>query len=410
LKAELPVNFKQAFKMRPKEWLIYNGLIAFFKISGLWKYPPKASGDLETMTYMDKVYWLYKTIYPMKKARLGSGLESHFEKQKTHHWKLPAGFKTTKELSFSAVGDLMPHAYLLNSADTLYSEVSDLIFGVDISMANLECVLYEKASGALSFSPRSGPPLFYKFESFDIVKGFKDKKYSFMATACNHSLDFGAEGVASTIQKLRQEGIQFNGVNETEDNADLATIVEKDGVKLGFISYTFGLNAYRPPADRPKIVNRAPLNDGVKKIDFSQYKKQIEHCKREKVDLIITHLHWGMEHEFYPLPEQVELSHTMAEMGADVIVGHHPHVIQPLEFYRTKRDSERVVPIYYSLGNLINPFTAPYLSLSYVAQMEIAKGTTQNGSPLTYVTNAKAVEVLQIADEQKKKIRLTRKI
>jgi poly-gamma-glutamate synthesis protein (capsule biosynthesis protein) len=372
----------------------------------LWKYPIAASGDLETMTLMDKVYWLYKTIFPMKRARRGSGLEPFFEFQKTHVWSLPAGFQGRDELTLSAVGDLMPHSYLLNSSTSLYSDVSDLLFGADVSMANLEAVLYNKAAGEFSFSPRSGPPLYYNFETFDVVKGSNGKKYSFMATACNHSLDFGREGVGSTIQKLKDEHIQFNGVNELESDAFLATIVEKKGFKLGLISHTFGLNAYKPPQDRPFIVNRTPLNNGIKNINFSQFEKQIAHCKQQKVDFIIAQLHWGLEHEFFPIPDQVELAHRLAEMGIDAVIGHHPHVIQPIEYYRTKRDPYRIVPIYYSLGNLINPCSAPYLSLSQVAQIVVVRGTSKDNSVQTYVKNAAVTQVNQVVDNDKKQISL----
>jgi poly-gamma-glutamate synthesis protein (capsule biosynthesis protein) len=74
------------------------------------------------------------------------------------------------------------------------------------------------------------------------------------------------------------------------------------------------------------------------------------------------------------MPEQVELAHELAERGVDAIIGHHPHVIQPMELYTTKRDKNRMVPIYYSLGNLINAFSAEELCQSAVAKLSLSKG------------------------------------
>ncbi len=355
---------------------------------------------------MDKVYWVYKTIYPVKKARKGSGLEAHFEAQKSFAWSLPNGFQPQSELSISSVGDLINHDYLKNSKATLYAKVSDLIFGADITMANLECPIVPKANKEFVFSVKAGPPLYYDLENFAVVKGTGDRKYSFMATACNHSLDFGPEGVDSTIQALNAEGIAYSGINRADEDATRATILKKNGYTIGVVAFTFGLNGYKQPKDRPAIVNIHPLNDGPSAQEFSQLKKQIAYCKSQNVDFLIAHLHWGMEHEFYPAPEQQELAHHIAELGVDAIIGHHPHVIQPFEFYRTRRDPLRVVPVFYSLGNLVNYFTAPYLCRSGLAHLTLAKGMLQDGATRVYVKSARMTEVVQEADTVNRQIRL----
>jgi poly-gamma-glutamate synthesis protein (capsule biosynthesis protein) len=225
-------------------------------------------------------------------------------------------------------------------------------------------------------------------------------KYGFLATACNHSLDFGFEGVASTIRSLVAEGIAFHGVNAQEADAFRATIIRKKEFTIGLLAYTFGLNAHKPPAERPHIVNTLRLNDGVAANDFSQLERQLQHCREEGVDFIVAHLHWGLEHEFYPTPEQVEIAHHLVEMGVDAIIGHHPHVIQPFELYRTDRDPQRVAPIFYSLGNLINGFSAPYLTRSGLARITLTKGSCGDGSQRTYVEHAEQIELQQIVDEE----------
>lgn len=94
-------------------------------------------------------------------------------------------------------------------------------------------------------------------------------------------------------------------------------------------------------------------------------------------------------------------------MGVDAIFGHHPHVIQPAEYYRTRRDPARVVPIFYSLGNLVTPFSAPFLCRSLIARLELAKGIAE-GATRTYVGRVQLAEVMQIADDEQRTLRLRR--
>jgi poly-gamma-glutamate synthesis protein (capsule biosynthesis protein) len=229
-----------------------------------------------------------------------------------------------------------------------------------------------------------------------------------MATACNHSLDYGEEGITSTIEALRSNRIAFHGVNESERDAGEPTVVDVKGIRIGVISYAFGLNAKKPPATRPRIVNRMRLNASPEDVDFSLVDRQLARCKELGVDFVVAQLHWGMEYELYPRPEQIALAHHLAEMGVDAIFGHHPHVVQPYEHYRTQRDPLRVVPIFYSLGNLTNPFSAPILCKSAVARLSLAKGVLQDGTPRTYVQNAEVHEVVQEADHVARTLSLRR--
>jgi len=404
----LPRTARDIFKLGPLDWVIYNGTIACARCAGFWRYPIPASGDLETMSRMDKIYWLYKAQYPVLRPVKGSQLVAYFEDQLRFKWTLPGGFRPTAELTLSAVGDLMTHPYLPKSRERLYESVEDLIFGPDLSTANLECVLSVPESGTFVMSPSAGPPLYFRPDSFDAIKGCRGRTYSFLSTACNHSLDCGEAGVWSTMATLRREGIAFAGINDTAEGAESATIVEKNGFKLGMVAHTFGLNARKPPTDKPWIVNRSDLNGTVGEIDFTQFEKQIRFCRNRNVDAIVATLHWGMEHEYYPRPDQLDVAHHLAELGIDIIFGHHPHVLQPMEWYRTKRDPERIVPIYYSLGNLVTPFSAPAFRLSGVAGVTLTKGITHDGSSRTYVKHADRIDVFQEIDDENETIHLIR--
>lgn len=357
------------------------------------------------MTFLDKAYWLYKAGDPIRRAVRGSGLEAFFAEQRAPSWTTPEGFQTVAAVSLSAAGDLMSHAWLTRSKGMLYTPaVQDVVFGADVPMANLECAVHE-AGGPLRTDGKTGPPLSFDEDALDVVTSSRGRRYAFLAAACNHSLDYGEQGVRSTIQALREREIAFHGINAREEDADCATILESNGVRLGLVSYCFGLNARRPPKDRPRIVNRMALNAPPQHVDFAQLRAQLRHCCDAQVDFVIAQLHWGMEFELYPRPEQVELAHHLAEMGIDTVVGHHPHVLQPVEYYRTRRDPARVVPIYYSLGNLTNPFLAPFMCRSGIARIDLVKGTVGNVSR-TYPRRADVIAVDQVTDTRRGTIAL----
>ncbi|MCO5240920.1 MAG: CapA family protein [Chitinophagaceae bacterium] len=404
--AQLPVTAKDIFKLQPKDWVIYNAAIWFYKTTGLWTYPVEASGDLETMTTMDKIYWLYKTVYPIRSAWKNAGLEDFFARQANSRPAIPDNFSIQQELSLAAAGDLMIHPYLVNSGATLYKDVQELIFGKDIAMANLECCISEEKNDTLLMRKHTGPALSCHPRAFAVLNNSGKRPYDFMSAACNHSLDLGVEGAFSTAAVLDEHGTAFHGLNFSPEDCFKATIIEKKHVNIGILCWTFGLNAKKPPADKPWLVNRLNLNDNSSQIDFSGIAKQIEFCRRHKADFIIAQLHWGYEHEFYPRPWQIETAHHLAELGIDLIIGHHPHVVQPVEYYRTQRDANRVVPIYYSLGNLVNPFSADHLIRSDVAEIVLAKGMI-NGEEKTYVKHAVATAVVQQADTGQQILRIT---
>jgi poly-gamma-glutamate capsule biosynthesis protein CapA/YwtB (metallophosphatase superfamily) len=402
----LPQTFRDAFSLRWRQRLVYGAVIGAAERIGFWRRGMRAEGDFARMSTLDKMYWVYKATSPIRFPRRGSGLEAYFAARADLSCVLPARFIADRELSLSAAGDLMGHAFLEQSANTLYREVEDLIFGADVSMANMEYVVEPPKSGALVIAPERTAQLGLDRAQFRAISSHNEKRFSFLATACNHSLDFGADGVDGTVTALRRDGIAFHGINEAGADGSEPAVVEHHGIRIGALSFSFGLNAQKPPADRPGIVNVMDLTAPLSQIDFSLLHRQLAQCRSLDIDFVVAHLHWGLEHEMYPTPEQVEVAHHIAELGVDAIVGHHPHVLQPSELYRTERDPDRLVPICYSLGNLVNPCSAPYLCKSGVLRLTLAKGVV-DGSRRTYVAEARVVDVMQQVDRESRTISIT---
>lgn len=420
----LPYTARDTLKLSPLETVLFDGTIALCRLLGRWRAPVAASGDIETMTVRDKIYWVYKAQYPIERAVPGSGLEAHFAAQTAHEIALPSDSRTEATATLSAVGDLMDHAYLAASKGRLYDAVADAIFGVDLPMANLECVVVPGSSPVFEVRTTASPVLAYDHARFDAAVGTDGGQYGFLCTANNHSLDFGAEGVRTTLDVLDEAGIATHGMNRAASDAVRPCVVERNGIRIGVLAHTFGLNAKKPPPDAPWIVNRTHLNGSVpnderppkgrrlrrtpadEPVDFGLFEAQLAAGREAQVDLVIAHLHWGMEHELYPRPEQLGVAHHLAELGVDVIIGHHPHVVQPLELYRTQRDPDRVVPIFYSLGNLVNPFRHPAFRRGGLAELRIARGRVPSGAVRTYVESARLREVLLHVDDDRERLRL----
>lgn len=397
---------KSRLPATPRETLSMSGFLAFivnvlFKLAdllGYWKYPlKKASADFEDWTLLQKIFWVYKSKNPIVRAEKGSGLERFF-KTTRKIIKLPEGFEKKSAVSFAAAGDLYKVEGLENSKNLLYEAVADILFEQDISYANLESQLTKQESGGIMFDTKETPPLCCTEEQFETVKGHKGKTFTLMHTACNHTLDMGVEGVETTLERLDMEGIVDLGTNREEKEQRRGRIIEKKGIKTGFVSATFGLNGKQVPEGKEYLVNVVKFHRQDGKPDLTLIDNQIRYCREQGCDLIIASLHWGYEYEFFPKKHQVNVAHEIIESGADIIVAHHSHVIQPVEYYRTRRDPDRIALIAYSLGNLTTSYSAPHLVLSQVLNLSFAKGVF-NGRTRTYIESAEVIPVMQVESE-----------
>lgn len=209
----------------------------------------------------------------------------------------------------------------------LLQNVKPLLQSCDLVLGNFECVF----SGA-------GKPNTTKISLFansNLVEQLHG--ISGLCLSNNHIGDLGVEGVKLTQQILREKGILNWGVGDTMGEARQPVITTVRGVRVGLLAYTClttNAAAYAT-ADYPGV---APL--------AGQYCKQDISALREQCDYIIVSVHWGVEGAHYPTLDQISLAHSMIDAGADVVWGHHPHVIQPVEFYRGG-------VIAYSMGNFV---------------------------------------------------------
>lgn len=250
------------------------------------------------------------------------------------------GFRSDPEpkITFMAVGDVLLDRGIADriarhGMDWPFEGVGEALRSADLAFCNLECPLSE--TGIKINKP-------YCFRAHpSTVKCLVDAGFDIVSLANNHSMDCSRQGLVDTMRCLDDAGIAHTGTADTLQDSLNPTILEIDGLKIVFLVR----NALYPEGIwlRPEQPNVAPL-------DPDRILDQIKRAKR-RADVVIVSLHWGIEYRKHPTENQTELARKMIDAGADLILGHHPHVVQPVEEYNGG-------VIAYSLGNFL--FDSPY--------------------------------------------------
>jgi poly-gamma-glutamate capsule biosynthesis protein CapA/YwtB (metallophosphatase superfamily) len=371
-----------------------NAVCKSAELFGYWDRPYQgAATNFEEMSLLDKFYWVYKCRRPVVRMEGGERIDTLICTD-SGIVRVPDEFKEQGRITFGAVGDLIQAEGLEGSRDELYGRIADLLFDQTISYANLESPLTEQAVQEEVISDKEAPIECCSKEQFDILKGHEGRNFTVMHTAGNHMFDMGAEGIQTTLKQFQRDGIVDVGTNRIASERGQGRIVSRDGVKVGFASATYGLNGHELPAGEEFRINVARMLPKRGEPDLDILKQQIDDCRENQCDFIVASLHWGYEFEFFPRKRQIDIAHTIVEWGADAIIGHHPHVVQPVEFYRTRRDPGRVAVIAYSLGSLTWGFSAPHLVLSAVLNFTVAKGT-RGDKTMSYIQSAGVTPVFR---------------
>ncbi|MDH6535421.1 poly-gamma-glutamate capsule biosynthesis protein CapA/YwtB (metallophosphatase superfamily) [Parabacteroides sp. PM5-20] len=261
------------------------------------------------------------------------------------------------------VGDVMVHsrqfeAALYEGGDSMYNfhptlqYIQEYISSADFSMANLEVPFGGK--------PYTGYPMFSSPP--EIVDDLIKAGFNVFFTANNHVADKGKKGIEGTLEHLKKSGASFTGSfkDSLERAENYPLLVEAKNIKLCLLNYTYGTNGM--PVYKPNLVNR---------IDTLQIKKDLEKAKSQAPDYIITCIHWGEEYQQKENENQRELARFLAENGSNLIVGAHPHVVQPFDKIITQKGD--TVPVIYSLGNFVSNQRWRYSDCGIVFEVILVK-------------------------------------
>jgi poly-gamma-glutamate capsule biosynthesis protein CapA/YwtB (metallophosphatase superfamily) len=269
-------------------------------------------------------------------------------------------------VTFAVAGDVIPHQAVVESAtalasadnhegwDALFASVSDAFRDADFGFLNLETPVAPKHS--------LGTKAFQFNAPLALIESLKFNGIKVVSFANNHVMDQSYPGFNETLDNLRQVGLLFVGSGATADAAWQPVILEKNGLRIGWLGMTRWLNGNRNPDkdSQPHVAffpypgesNGAPGRDEAGVLDAIK-------AARAQCDLLLISIHWGIEYSSAPRPEDVDEAHKFLEAGASAVVASHPHVLQPIETYVTQ--DQRKTVIFYSLGNFLSNQSATYV-------------------------------------------------
>ena len=241
------------------------------------------------------------------------------------------------------VGDAMQHAPQITAAQQpdgsydytpCFQYIEDDIKGADLAVVNLECPLGGR--------PYTGYPCFSAPDSY--AQRLKDVGFDLFLTANNHCLDRRDKGLVRTCQTLDSLCIPHIGTYRDQQERDrrVPYIVNVKGIKIAFLDYTYGTNGI--PIQGNVIVNL---------IDQQQIENDIALARERGADAICVNLHWGIEYQLKPVAAQRTLADWLVAQGVDLIIGGHPHVVEPMEM-RYSKEYDKNVLLVYSMGNFIS--------------------------------------------------------
>ena len=280
---------------------------------------------------------------------------------------------TYGEITVSTAGDLMFHmpqvntAYLADSGTYDFTDVFQFV-APEMMAADLAILNFETTLGDPAYPYQSYPTFISPDSVLDAVKG---AGFDLMLFANNHTYDNGLAGVQRTVSKFKEYGLSWLGAREKQEDPTYG-IVEVGGVKLGMINFAHDLGW--DPVNR--TINGIPIsandlgyidlfNRYLHEAFYAEAERRIGELKENGADLILFFIHWGDEYYTSPNDEQKEIAQKLCDLGADAIIGSHPHVVQPVEILNSTVDPERKTICFYSLGNYVSNQCRETLSAEY---------------------------------------------
>lgn len=285
-------------------------------------------------------------------------------------WDFWGFSKEDTEVSFAVCGDLIAHEPIYRygllqdeSFGFLFENVKDILKQKDVTLINQETPLTDDS---LKYSdyPRFGTPA-------QVGQAIADAGFDAVTCATNHALDQGAEGVRFTKRFFEEKGVLCLGIQDGEAQEDRTyEILTRKGVRFALFNYTYGTNGITLPNGASGMVHL--LDDEVK------IRKDLEDAKAE-ADLVLVFVHWGRENTEQVDDFQRKWAQVFLEGKADVVVGTHPHVLQPMEVL--KGDDGHQMLVYYSIGNFLS--AQPEKSCVRGGMAEFTVSLTEKGYQVT---------------------------
>ena len=272
----------------------------------------------------------------------------------------PGAIKVVASATISSQGDLLMHKPVIETCvdssgkydfSSIFRYVKDYVAGYDYAVANFETTLGGPEH------PYQGNPTFNTPDAFadDLV----DTGYDMLLTANNHCADTMASGILRTLEQLRNRNLATVGTQKDANEQDYI-VVEVNGIRLGISCYTYATDEKdgRPSLNHNSYLSKSGIVNYYmeNKLDrfYGEVEAQINGMKQQGVDAILFYIHWGVEYETKENEMQNKMAQKLCDLGVDVIIGGHPHVMQPMELLQSTRDPAHRTVCIYSLGNVVS--------------------------------------------------------
>ncbi len=284
--------------------------------------------------------------------------------------------------TFTVTGDLLMHKPVFQSCwdnekgdwvfDPIFTFVTPYIQAADYAVANLETTL----RGENATYPYSGNPLFNCPDG--IAPASKNAGFDMLLTGNNHCYDTRMLGIRRTLEIVAENGLESLGTQYDAETPD-HKVIEVNGIKVGMTAYTAETYDGMPGVPSINAIQCHPDSFGmINSFDYGQLNKfyeeigaQFEAMKAEGAEAIVVYMHWGEEYMLEPTDSQVKIAQKLCDMGVDVIVGGHPHVIEPVDLLTSTEEESHKALIIYSTGNAV--------SNQRIHEMRMKSGHTEDG-------------------------------
>ena len=266
----------------------------------------------------------------------------------------------TLQTEFCVVGDFVIHDSLIRSAKSeaqrtknamgydfspMLTYVKELLSGADFTVANVDGVFYGDSK-----KPYAGYPTFNTPPA--LLYALKDAGVDMLTMANNHSLDYWYDGLKVSIDNVDAAGLMHIGAARSQEERDFPKIIDIRGIRFGFLNYTTTLNLM----DRRAALDPDALIYGVNFETNADFEADVRALREGGAEMVICFMHWGTEYRATSSSVQQRLALSLMKAGVDVIMGGHPHVVEPAEWIQGTNqfgESQKTLCV-YSLGNFLS--------------------------------------------------------
>lgn len=281
------------------------------------------------------------------------------------------------EIDIMMIGDMLIHTGVISSGlqddgtynyDHLYANILSDIQAADVRIVNQETIF-------------AGPDYAYTgYPTFNTPSALADAEvkagFNVVLHATNHTLDKGKTGTENCMEYWKTHFPQTHvlGISNTQEEYDNNMYIhEKNGFRVAFLNYTYGTNGIPIPDSKPYIVNMLYKYDDDGNYEINDEKIRADVAKAKSMaDMVVVCPHWGTEYVYKPDSSQLDFTEYFSDLGVDVLLGTHPHVLEPVEVVKNEKTGKEML-VYYSLGNFVSNQDARPRMIGGMAKLTLVK-------------------------------------